>query len=91
MNDGYRRAVVVCNPKGLHARPSAAIAEIAKAYNAAVFIDYNGESEDAESILGLLTLGAFAGAELAVHATGPDAQRAVDAICAFVEKGFDKL
>ena len=90
MTECYRRMVTVCNPKGLHARPSAAVAEIAKAHEATVLVDYNGETEEAESILGLLTLGAAPGAELSIHALGPDARPAVDAIVSFLEAGADK-
>jgi phosphocarrier protein HPr len=90
MTEGYRRMVTVCNPKGLHARPSAAVAEIAKAYEATVLVDYNGETEEAESILGLLTLGATPGAKLSIYATGHDAKPAVDAIVCFLEAGGDK-
>jgi len=86
----YRRTVTVRNPKGLHARPSAAVAEIAKAYDATIFVHYNGETEEAESILGLLTLGAAPGVKLSIRAKGPDAKPAVDAIVGFLAEGSDK-
>jgi len=91
LQEPHSRNVTVVNAKGLHARPSAAIAELVGRYDADVFIGCNGETEEASSILGLLTLGAVPGTEVRVTGTGPEAKAAVDAVAAFIDAGFDKL
>ena len=91
MTEAPAKTATIANPKGLHARPSAAVAEIVGGYEARVLIGYRGEWEEADSILGLLTLGACHGAEVAVSADGPQAEAAIAAVVSFLEQGVDKL
>ena len=76
--------LTLINPMGLHARPAAALAGKLGAMD--VEIEINGV--DGQSVMMLMTLGAAQGTELAVSATGPDAQRAVDLVRSEVEAGF---
>ena len=64
------RRVIVCNPKGLHARPASKVAKLAQRFDAAVSIHCNGETAEADSIMDLLMLGAAPGAELSIEAYG---------------------
>ncbi|ALE04295.1 dihydroxyacetone kinase (plasmid) [Arthrobacter sp. ERGS1:01] len=75
------------NPMGLHARPAAVLAGELGALD--VEIEINGV--DGQSVMMLMTLGAGQGTELAVSATGPDAERAVDLVRKEVENGFGEL
>lgn len=87
-SDGKVAAVLtLINPMGLHARPAAALAGQLGAMD--VDIEINGV--DGQSVMMLMTLGAAQGTELAVSATGPDAQQAVDLVRAEVEAGFGEL
>ncbi len=79
--------LTLINPMGLHARPAAALAGKLGAMD--VDIDINGV--DGQSVMMLMTLGAAQGTELAVSATGPDAQQAVDLVRSEVEAGFGEL
>ena len=79
--------LTLINPMGLHARPAAALAGKLGAMD--VDIDINGG--DGQSVMMLMTLGAAQGTELAVSATGPDAQQAVDLVRSEVEAGFGEL
>jgi len=85
------RRVVVCNPKGLHARPASKVAKLAQTFDATVAISCNGEEAEADSIMDLLMLGAGPGAELWIEAYGPEANRAADAIAGLIERGFDEI
>ncbi len=79
--------LTLINPMGLHARPAAALAGELGAMD--VEIEINGV--DGQSVMMLMTLGAGQGTELAVSATGPDAQRAVDLVRREVEAGFGEI
>ncbi|MDO5752941.1 dihydroxyacetone kinase phosphoryl donor subunit DhaM [Arthrobacter sp.] len=79
--------LTLINPMGLHARPAASLAGKLGAMD--VDIEVNGV--DGQSVMMLMTLGAAQGTELAVSATGPDAQQAVDLVRAEVEAGFGEL
>lgn len=84
-----RQVVRVVNPLGMHARAAARFARLASQFEARVVVEREWRTVDGKSILGLLLLSAAHGAEIAVAAEGPDAGRAVAALCRFVESGFD--
>ena len=79
--------VALINPLGLHARPAAMLAGVLGAMD--VDIDINGV--DGQSVMMLMTLGAGAGTELSLSATGPEAQQAVDFVRSEVERGFGEI
>ena len=58
--------VEVKNEQGLHARPAALIANIAKKYNVKLEIEKIGENEviDGKNVMGIMTLGAAEGEKL---------------------------
>jgi phosphocarrier protein HPr len=64
----------------LHARPAGALAVAAARFSAAVELTAGGGRADAKSVLGVMGLGASAGQQVTVRATGPDAAAAVAAI-----------
>jgi phosphocarrier protein len=45
---------------------------------------------DGKSILAILTLAAVEGTQLAIEATGPDAEAALDALAKLVSDNFDE-
>ncbi|WP_051681766.1 dihydroxyacetone kinase phosphoryl donor subunit DhaM [Cellulomonas sp. HZM] len=86
--DGVVRATrTLLNPMGLHARPAAQMSRMLAGYDAKVTV--NGVN--AASVLALMKLGATQGTELHVEGRGPEAQRAVAAFVAEVERGFGEL
>lgn len=78
------RTATVRNALGLHARPAAVLARIVSELDARLLVD----GVDGASVLELMKLGATGGRVLSLQATGPDAQRAVDAVAEVVESGF---
>jgi phosphocarrier protein HPr len=80
VNNSASRTVVVLNPAGLHARPSLAVAKTVRGSKSKVQIRTSRQTVDAADILQLLSLGAGPGAELAISATGPDAEQVLDAL-----------
>lgn len=84
-----KRTVTVTNPAGLHARPSAGIAEAMRRFQSKVQIRNGSHVVDAGSILELLTLGAAQGSSLVLTAKGPDAEQALDAVVEELSKRYD--
>jgi phosphocarrier protein len=89
-DDAVRQRVSICNARGLHARPSAAISKLVGNYEAHVTISASGEVAEADSIMDLLMLGAGPGTQVDLAAHGKDARAAVAALAAFIERGFDE-
>jgi phosphocarrier protein HPr len=84
VQDAVRRTVVVSGKHGLHMRVCAAIVSTVCKHKAKVTIHKGGQSEDAASILGLLSLAASCGTTLILSAVGPEAEVAMEAILPIV-------
>jgi phosphocarrier protein HPr len=80
------QVVVVANAQGLHARPADLVARRASRFRARIEIVKGNERVDAKSVLGLLTLGAYQGVELTIHACGEDALEAIEALTELFER-----
>ncbi|MCR9128981.1 MAG: HPr family phosphocarrier protein [Alphaproteobacteria bacterium] len=84
------RTVTICNQRGLHARASARFIAEAGKFDARVTVTRDGETVNADSIMELLMLSAGKGVSVTIGAEGSDAEIALDALCALVERGFDE-
>ncbi len=78
----------ICNRRGLHARAAAKFVTVAERFTAIIEVEANGQVVSAQSIMGLMMLGAGKGTALALRATGADAAEALAALRALVEAGF---
>ena len=88
---GAASAIVnICNARGLHARASAKFVKTASGFEAEARVTRDGVTVDARSIMGLLMLGAGLGCDIEIAAEGPDAEAAVAALAALVERRFDE-
>lgn len=84
-----RVQVEICNQKGLHARASAKFVKLAATFEGnRIYVFRDGNQVDAQSIMGLLMLGAGIGSTIEIAADGPEAQQAVDALAALVAGKF---
>ena len=88
--DLLRRTAPIVNARGLHARASAKFVKCAAQFDAEVRVSREGATVDAQSIMGLMMLAAGKGAEVEIEAEGPDAEAALDALCALVAGRFDE-
>ena len=82
------RDLPIVNRKGLHARATAKFVHCVEGYNAEVQVTRCGETVGGLSIMGILTLGAAQGSVITVSASGPDAERVVDALAALLADRF---
>lgn len=79
------RRVTVASKVGLHARPAAVLAKSAAAQPVTITIRKNGcPPVEADSILGLMTLGASQGDEVVLAAEGEGADVALDQLVELV-------
>ncbi len=89
--------VTICNKKGLHARAAAKLVKLASSFDARVEVvrlpsglTTEESRAGATSILGLLMLAAEKGADVELHASGTQAEDAVAAITALIERKFEE-
>ena len=86
---GLKRTIPIVNVRGLHARASRKLAELALSYEDVRIIVRREEDEaDARSLMDLMMLGAGIGMDIEVEAEGARAEEALDAIAALVAAKF---
>jgi phosphocarrier protein HPr len=84
------RKVTIVNELGLHARPAAKIAQIARSAAATVWVIRGPEHVDASSIMELLTLACEKGTTLTFTAEDPADRQILEALVQLVESGFEE-
>ena len=80
--------VQIVNRLGLHARPSAALTQLATRYKSEVWLTKGARRVNGKSIMGVMMLAAAKGATLIVEADGPDEDQAAEAIVTLIAGGF---
>ena len=80
-------AVVIPNPAGLHARPAAVLASVAKGFQSAITLRIGDRQANARSVTAIVALEADRGAKVEVVAQGPDAAAAVAKIARMLATG----
>jgi len=93
MSDGnaatrLSQRVVIPNKRGLHARAAAKLVTLAEKFSASVEVGRDDQFVSAQSIMGLMMLGAGQGSMIEIVAEGWDAKEALAAIVGLVEAGF---
>jgi phosphocarrier protein FPr/phosphocarrier protein len=78
----------VRHEEGLHARPAALVARAARGFQSVVDVVHGGRRANARSVVALLGLAVEQDGQVEVHATGPDAAAARDAVVAALEGGL---
>jgi phosphocarrier protein len=76
--------------KGLHARPASVFVQTASEFDADVRVAKpGGDDADAESSIGVISLGVEPGDRIEITAEGDDADRAVARLVELVESDFE--
>lgn len=84
-----KRTMRIVNQRGLHARASRKLAELALSYDTTrISVRHDEEEADARSLMDLMMLGAGIGADIEVEARGPQAEQALEAVEALVAAKF---
>jgi phosphocarrier protein len=82
------RSVQIANRNGLHARPAAEIVKTAAKFRCDITIRRDDMEVNGKSIMGVMMLAAEYGSTLLLHADGPDADEAVEALAALIAGRF---
>ena len=86
----FRAVLTIVNKRGLHARAAAKFVRLVEAHTAEIWVSRLDMRVSGSSIMGLMMLAASPGSEIAVEASGPGAEAALDALRALVTGGFDE-
>lgn len=89
-NDFFASESFLCPlATGIHARPAAAIAQLAQQYDGEILIFKNDKSANAKSVVSLLTLGVQQNDLLIIEAECSQAQKAVNALKKLITEDLD--
>ena len=80
-------AILIPNPTGLHARPSAVLANIAKGFKSQLKLQLGEQQANLRSVTAIMALDVPQGAKVRVVASGPDAKEAVERLSAVLAAG----
>jgi phosphocarrier protein len=84
-----KRTLTITNARGLHARASRKLAELALSYESTrIVVRREDDEADARSLMDLMMLGAGLGQDIEVEARGPEAAAALDAVEALLAGKF---
>lgn len=86
----HRRSTVIRNSRGLHARAAAKFVKLAGNFKADVSVCKDGQTVSGLSIMGLMMLAAGTGSAIELIANGPEADPALDALCALIDARFEE-
>jgi multiphosphoryl transfer protein len=81
-------AIVIPNPTGLHARPAAVLANLAKKYQSEIRVKLGDRKTNARSVVGLMGLSIDHGDTVFLEAVGPDAEAAIANLSDAVRSGL---
>ncbi|MEZ6022425.1 MAG: HPr family phosphocarrier protein [Hyphomonadaceae bacterium] len=83
------RTLKIINMRGLHARASRKLAELALQYDdTRIVVRREGEEADARSLMDLMMLGAGVGSDIEVEARGPQAEAAMGEVETLIAAKF---
>lgn len=86
---GLKRTLTIVNVRGLHARASRKLAELALSFeDTDIVVRREDEEADARSLMDLMMLGAGIGSDIEVEVDGPQEAVALDAVAALVAAKF---
>ncbi len=79
---------VIRNRLGLHARAAAVLVALTSRFSSSIMIRKDSFEIDGKSILGVLSLAAIYGTEVAVTIAGEDSELAMEEVSRLIENGF---
>jgi phosphocarrier protein FPr len=81
-------AILIPNPTGLHARPAAVLANLAKKFSSEIQLVKGGQQANAKSLVALMALEVGHNDKVTLTACGADAQEAVDSLGTLLQQGL---
>ncbi len=80
--------LLIQNRLGLHARPAALFVQTANRFKSEIEVRKGKNKVNGKSIMGIMTLAAGRGSQIAIRATGPDAAKAVASLTLLIRNNF---
>ncbi|PCK07324.1 MAG: phosphoenolpyruvate--protein phosphotransferase, partial [Alteromonadaceae bacterium] len=80
--------ILVPNPTGLHARPSAVLVGTSKKFKSKIVLRRGNDEANAKSVISIMSVEFNCGDSITVTATGPDANEAVNTITQMIKDGL---
>ena len=84
----YVKEVTVQNQVGLHARPATFFIQKANEFKSSIWVEKDERRVNANSLLGVLSLGIVGGTTIKIIADGSDEENSVESLVKLVESGF---
>jgi phosphocarrier protein FPr len=81
-------AILVANKTGLHVRPAAVLANVAKSFKSEIKVQKGERSANARSVTSLMALEVLGGDKIVLVAKGSDAKQAVDKLSDLIAAGL---
>src|SRR5512133_1310558 len=81
-------AILVANKTGLHVRPAAVLANVAKSFKSEIKVQKGERAANARSVTSLMALEVLGGEKIVLVAKGPDAKGAIDKLSELVAAGL---
>jgi len=81
-------ALLIPNPTGLHARPAAVLANLAKRWQSRITLQRGDDQANAKSLVSIMGLGIEQGDKVVLVAEGPDAAQAIAALAPEIAAGL---
>ena len=78
----------IVNALGLHARAAAQLVKVANRYRSEVFIESDGQTVNAKSIMGVLMLAAGQGTKVKIRCSGEDATQCLEELRQLIANRF---
>lgn len=82
----YNKEVIVRCDSGLHNRQVTYFVQKANEFKSTIWLESENRRMNAKSLLGIMSLGIVTGAEVTLSAEGPDAEEAVNALDALLQR-----
>lgn len=76
----------VTDPVGLYATPATELVDKMKGFNSDISLHYASKTVNLKSLMGVLSLGIPAKAQLEITAEGPDEQEVIKAVTVLIEE-----
>lgn len=82
----FSKEVIVRCESGLHNRQATYFVQKANEYESSIWLECDSRKMNAKSLLGIMSLGIITGAVVTLSASGSDAQKAVEALEALLQR-----
>lgn len=82
----FNKEIIVKCESGLHNKQATYFVQKANEFESSIWLEADDRKMNAKSLLGIMSLGVVTGATVALTAVGPDAEAAVNALEALLQR-----